>query len=174
MFWHFVATIFCGLGLAGVALVLRHLSQNRVPRWLIPLFGGLGMLGYQIHLEYTWFELKQARLPAGTTVVSTESPGIFWRPWSFVVPQVTAFTVLDDASVTAHPALPDVKRVTLYRFERQIRDQVSTDFAVLHCGERRFVPLSADGALDTTRQRQLPPDDRLWSVVCGKSSTEGV
>ncbi|MHB1371312.1 MAG: hypothetical protein ACYCW7_14085, partial [Pseudomonadaceae bacterium] len=63
MFWHLIAAVAAALAGAGIALVLRSLSGKRLPAWIIPVFAGLGMFGYTIYYEYTWFETSQARLP---------------------------------------------------------------------------------------------------------------
>jgi len=58
MLFEFIATIAAGFGLAGIALVITHLSKlagKKAPRWLIPLFGAIGIFGFQISQEYSWF-----------------------------------------------------------------------------------------------------------------------
>ena len=55
MIWHLVATFSAGLGAAGIAFLLRSLSKQKLPKWIIPAFAGIGMLGYQIYFEYNWF-----------------------------------------------------------------------------------------------------------------------
>ena len=42
MFWTFVATVFCGLGTAGIALGIRAATRNKAPKWIIPVFAGAG------------------------------------------------------------------------------------------------------------------------------------
>ena len=69
MFWHLIAAIVAGTAGAGIALALRSLMRKRLPKWIIPVGAGLGMLAYTIHYEYTWFESTQARLPEGSGVV---------------------------------------------------------------------------------------------------------
>ena len=71
MLWQLVAAVFAGLGAAGVGLILRQLSGKRLPRWIVPALGGLGMIGYQVHYEYAWFDYKQAQLPASAAGAST-------------------------------------------------------------------------------------------------------
>ena len=62
MFWTFVATIFSGLGAAGIALGIRALTRKKAPKWIIPAFAGAGMLAYLVYGEYNWFEHKQTLL----------------------------------------------------------------------------------------------------------------
>ena len=67
MLWTLLAIAVTGLGAAGIALLLRKLTRNKLPKWIVPLFGGLGMLGYQIFYEYSWFEHQLQRQPFPST-----------------------------------------------------------------------------------------------------------
>ena len=84
MFWTFIATVFCGLGAAGIALGIRAVFRKATPKWLIPVFAGAGMLGYLIYGEYTWFELKQSQLPEEAVIVNKRN---------------ARFTVMEDKTV---------------------------------------------------------------------------
>ena len=95
MIWHLIGAIFAGLGAAGIGLLLRKVSGKRLPRWIIPALGGLGMLGYQIQTEYSWYEHKRSLLPESARVVQAEQDAMFWRPWTYLFPMTTAFSVVD-------------------------------------------------------------------------------
>lgn len=166
MFWTFVATLFCGLGAAGIALGIRAVSRNKTPKWLIPVFAGAGMLGYLVYGEYTWFEHKQSLLPEEAIVVNTESTGIFWRPWSLVYPYVTAFSTVDRDSISRDTNNPDIIRFTLYRFEQNITDSVSHRIHIVNCTTRELVPVSSDGTPRIDNLKVLNPNDVLFSTVC--------
>ena len=166
MFWNLVAMLFAGLGGAGVALTLRSLTRNKAPRWTIPVFAGLGMLGYLIYGEYTWFEHKQSQLPEEAVVVATANDPVVWRPWSFLVPQITQFTVLDIKSIKSDAANPGIMTFYLYRFEQAYTDQVSGQIHVLNCDTRELVPITDDDQADIRGMRALPPKDPLYSQVC--------
>ncbi|MES7593453.1 hypothetical protein U6M85_12405, partial [Cutibacterium acnes] len=68
MFWELIATFSAGLGAAGIALLLRAITLKKLPNWIIPVFAGAGMLGFQIYSEYTWFSHQRSLLPAGVEV----------------------------------------------------------------------------------------------------------
>ena len=70
MIWEWIATITAGLGAAGLLMLLR-LFYKRLPKSLIPAAAGLGMLLFQIHSEYTWFDHTRSLLPASAVVVVT-------------------------------------------------------------------------------------------------------
>lgn len=166
MFWTLVATIFCGLGAAGIALAIRAATRNMVPKWIIPVFAGAGMLGYLIHGEYTWYDHKQSLLPEEAVVVSTESKGIFWRPWSLAYPYVTAFSTVDTDSIARDTNNPDIVRFTLYRFEQKLTDTVSHRVHIINCASQEVVPLGSDGTPRVDNLKALDLNDPLLSSVC--------
>lgn len=170
MFWNLVATFIAGFGAAGIALTIRSLTRKRAPRWLIPVFAGAGMLGYQVYLEYTWFDHKQSQLPAAAEVVSTEQQKIAWRPWSYLAPQVTSFTVLDVDSIRRERGTEGIARFYLHRFERIVMDRVSSQVYLLNCDSRELVPLSAAGTPDVNALRRLDSSDPLQLGVCQRIS----
>ncbi len=117
----FDCSSFAGLAAAGIALLLRKLSGRRLPKWIIPVFAGLAMLGYQIYYEYSWFDHQQSRQPEGSVVISSERDEVFWRPWTYYYPMTVAFTVVDTNNLITH----DTEDATLvefmlYRFEKNI------------------------------------------------------
>ncbi|MHA7810727.1 MAG: hypothetical protein ACX933_13045 [Marinobacter adhaerens] len=168
MFWTFVATVVCGLGAAGIALGIRASTRNKAPKWLIPVFAGAGMLGYLIYMEYTWFDQKEARLPDEAVVVSTESDGILWRPWTFVLPYVTAFSTVDTKSISRDTSSEDIVRFTLYRFEQKMTDAVSHRVHIINCATRELVPLGSDGSPRVDNLKLLEPGDPLYETVCAE------
>lgn len=166
MFWTFVATVFCGLGAAGIALGIRALTRKRAPKWLIPVFAGLGMLGYLIHGEYTWYDLKKSQLPEEAVIVDSESDGIYWRPWTFAFPYVTAFSTVDTKSISRDTANDSIVRFTLYRFEQKVTDAVSHRVHLLNCQSRELVPLGSDGTPRVDNMKVLDTTDTLLTTVC--------
>lgn len=166
MFWNFVATIICGLGAAGIAMGIRALTRKRAPRWLIPVFAGLGMMAFQIYMEYNWYDQMTDRLPESSVVVSTESAAEFWRPWSFFVPQINRITVLDRESLRNAPAGPDTYQFMLYHFRQTYGGRVSHGSWLLNCPSRELVAVTEEGQPDTNQVRRLTQDDQLYREVC--------
>lgn len=166
MFWTFVATVFAGLGAAGIALGIRTATRKRAPKWIIPVFAGAGMLAYLIQGEYTWFEHKKSQLPEETVVVSQEEHQLPWRPWTYLVPQVTSFTVLDTNSIESTENDRNVLMFYLYRFEQSYTDSVSKQIHLLNCSTQELVPLDDNGAPQVDQLRQLSDSDRLFIAAC--------
>lgn len=166
MLWHLIAAIFAGLGSAGIAMLLRQLSGKRLPRWIIPVFGGLGILGYQIYQEYSWFDHKQQQLPAQTQLIDSEQRSMVWRPWTYLVPITNAFTVIDTRPDTEGEN-GEVVAFQLYRFERAYPDNVSHRPYLLNCATRELVPLEKDdGRPLVSEMRRLTEDSPLYRHQC--------
>ncbi|QEW05454.1 hypothetical protein [Nitrincola iocasae] len=167
MIWHLIAAVFAGLAAAGIALLLRKLSGRRLPKWIIPVFAGLAMLGYQIYYEYSWFDHQQSRQPEGSVVISSERDEVFWRPWTYYYPMTVAFTVVDTNNLITH----DTEDATLvefmlYRFEKKHIDYVTHRAHVLNCDTAEVVPLTEDRQADLAQLRTLEPSDKLYKAVC--------
>lgn len=166
MFWTFIATVFCGLGAAGIALGIRSVTRKKAPKWIIPVFGGLGMLGYLVYGEYTWYEHKVSLLPTEAIVVGEETNSVIWRPWTYLVPQVMSFTVLDSNSIESSPNDRDVHMFYLYRFEQSYTDAVSKQVHLLNCSTQELVPLDDDGGPQVEQLRKLSDSNRLFIAAC--------
>lgn len=166
MLWHLIAAIFAGLGCAGIAMLLRKLSGQRLPRWIIPVFAGLGILGYQIYQEYSWFEHKQQLLPPGAQVVSSEKRSMVWRPWTFLFPITNAFSVVENTTAS-EAGSNDVVTFQLYHFERAYPDRVSLHPSLLNCTTRELVPLDQENGRPLVKDmRLLDEDSPLYQHQC--------
>lgn len=168
MIWHLVAAISAALAGAGIALVLRNLARNRLPKWIIPVFAGLGMLGYTIHYEYTWFETKQARLPEGSVVVSSEEGEMLWRPWTMKYPMPLVYTVLDGANAQVEDTEKGrIARFTLYRFEKHhlMSTVKSANYQAL-CTEKVMFRLNESGQAKFETMTELDVDGPLYRSIC--------
>ncbi|EPC02988.1 hypothetical protein L861_22010 [Litchfieldella anticariensis FP35 = DSM 16096] len=168
MIWHLIAALFAGLGTAGVGLLLRSLSGKRLPRWIIPVCGGLGILAFQIHHEYSWFHYKQQQLPESATVVSTKEERMFWRPWTYLFPLTTAFSVIDRDSMANMQANEEqVVEFILYRFEKEYIDVVQHQAYLMNCTAGEMLPLMGEGHRPRLSElRRVDASDPLFQAVC--------
>ena len=177
MLYEFIATIAAGFGLAGVALIITHLSKlagKKAPKWLIPLFAAIGIFGFQVQQEYYWFEQQVTKLPKGVTVVNKVEESTWFRPWTYVKPQTLRFIAADGGNARANEDNKDFYLVNLYLFEK--RRNVQKVQQVINCAN----PARADYALEekgskltidehvkqTTAWRPLSKEDPLYINVC--------
>ncbi len=170
MFWELIATVFAGLGAAGMVLAARALGGRRIPRCTVPVAAGLAMLGFQIHSEYSWYAHQRSLLPDGVVVVSTVEDSTAWRPWSWVIPQTVRFMAVDAAGAAANRHNAEVMLADLYFFERRLAAKRVPQ--VVHCGQAARANLSdsldipAPGESLSKLWRRLPKHDPLLLALC--------
>lgn len=170
MIWHLVATFSAGLGAAGIAFLLRSLSRQKLPKWIVPAFAGIGMLAYQIYFEYNWFDHQSSRQPAGAVVTSSQQGEVFWRPWTFFYPMTTVFTVVD----TNNLQVSKVDGLTLvefieYRFEKKYIDVVTHQRYVLNCTDAQMVAVSDEQQVLSKQPLSVKRGSVLYTTVCSTS-----
>jgi hypothetical protein len=173
MLWELLATVFAGLGAAGVALALRSLTRKRFPAWSVPAFAGAAMLGFQIYSEYTWFSHQKSLLPEDVTVVRTVEETAAWRPWTFIYPQTVRFIAVRVGTGAINQKNPDLVLADLFLFERRMAARQVPQ--VFHCGANARADLTdnlaipAPGASLDDSWVLLASDDELLRAVCGKA-----
>ncbi|MEM7565896.1 MAG: hypothetical protein AAF321_01565 [Pseudomonadota bacterium] len=108
MFLNLVAAIVGGLALAGVAMALARTFRIPVPRWLYPVLIGIGMLGMNVYLEYSWYGRTLDGLPDRVAVLETGAYSGPLQPWTLLAPRINRFTALDRASLRTNPAAENI------------------------------------------------------------------
>ncbi|MDP5207824.1 hypothetical protein [Alishewanella sp. SMS8] len=172
MLWELIATIFAGLGAAGVALGLRFISRQRLPRWLIPVFAAVGMLSFQIHSEYNWYSHQTSLLPEGVAVVKTIEQTAPWRPWSYFFPQTLRFIAADVANAAVNQRNSALVLVDLYFFERRMSAKRVPQ--VVHCQQMAQADFTENLQIPTAGEalssqwRSLSATDPLITLLCAK------
>lgn len=119
MIWEWIATLFAGLGAAGIVLGLK-LIFKKMPKWAVPASAGLGMILFQVYSEYTWYNHTRSLLPAGTEVVAEIPDTAFYKPWSYIKPQVLKFVAVDTAKTLPVNGDNRIIQANLYFFERRM------------------------------------------------------
>ncbi|MCB5162452.1 hypothetical protein [Marinomonas algarum] len=170
MFWELIATVFAGIGGAGIALMLRKITKQSAPKWLVPVFAGGAMLGFQVHGEYDWYDHQTSLLPEGVVVVKTVQEEAPWRPWSYVFPQTMRFIAADIDNSARNKIDTNLVLVDLYFFER--RHMAKRVPQIIDCvqGARADFTQSFTGSSSNTAQspiwHTLEQDDLLLSSLC--------
>lgn len=114
-----VAMVSAGFCFAGFALLLSKIVK-KAPKWLVPAAAGLGMISFQVYSEYTWFAHSKNLLPKQTVVVAEVGETAFYKPWTYVVPQVLKFVAADTGNVKKLDEEGSLRQVQLYFFERRM------------------------------------------------------
>ena len=167
MIWNLVALIFAGVGAAGIGLILRMISRKKLPKWIVPVCAGIGMLSYQIHSEYSWIDHKRSQLPANAEVIETHQDKMLWRPWTYISPLTVGFTVLDTDNIKVSRIEDDqIAEFQLYRFERQGTDKVTARPHLLNCSNGQLLQLTEERKPELNTLKQLPLDNPLRTRLC--------
>ncbi|KKO44240.1 hypothetical protein WG68_16510 [Arsukibacterium ikkense] len=174
MLWELIATIFAGLGAAGIALTIRFISRKKAPRWLIPVFAAIGMLGFQVQSEYNWYQHQAGLLPEGVVVVRTVEQQAPWRPWSYVYPQTLRFIAADIANAAPNQRNNAIWLVDLYFFERRLSAKRVPQ--VVHCQQQaradftEQLVIPAPGVAIGSGWQKLANNDPLIVALCSRQS----
>ena len=170
MFVELIATVFAGIGCAGIVMLLNMLSGRRLPKWLMPVAAGAGMIGMTISNEYTWFGRTAERLPDGGEIALTVDEQSWLRPWTQLRPYTKRFVAVDVTGLRRNAAQPDQRLVDLYFFGRW--SPVNLTPMLLDCAGARSAVLidaaefAADGAVSDADWQAMPAGDPILAMVC--------
>ena len=166
----FIGALATGFGLLGVVLVInRVLLRNRFDRWIYPASVALGMVGYTVWAEYTWASRTIAVQPQ-LRVAMEAGDAVVYRPWTYVIPQVSRMTTVDLSATRVHADHPDLvltQLVFIARWQPVRGLMVMFDCAAparADLGEG--VTLNADGTLEGADWIAMEADDAVLVTAC--------
>lgn len=165
-----IAAIVAAFAMAGIALLARKLSGNRLPKWLISVAAGAGLIGFTIWSEYDWFGRVAAELPEGVEVVWHSEQAMPLRPWTYLAPITTKFVALDRRAMAQHPNNADLRMARLYNFARwqpvvdglMIFDCAAGRQVMIHDG----VEITPEGLLQGADWATPTADDMFQNAAC--------
>lgn len=166
MIWHLLAVFIFGICAGSLAFLFIKLSRNRLPKWLIPVFAGIAMLSYLAYYDYTWFDFKRSQLPAESVVVEEGRASNFFRPWSYAVPPVSSFVVLDGNVKESQQQGQRLVEYIRYEFINDATERLESQPYVLNCttGEQLAVP--QNDKRTTSKVELIPRDSLLYKQLC--------
>ncbi|MEM8689370.1 MAG: hypothetical protein AAGF81_18725 [Pseudomonadota bacterium] len=171
MFVELIATLFAGLACAGVVMLMNLTSGRRLPKWLVPVAAGLGMITMTLYNEYTWFDRTAEKLPEGVQVALTVKEQGWLRPWTQLWPYTKRFVAVDMATTRKNEKQPGQRLADLYFFGRW--SAVNRAPVLIDCAGSKSALLvdgaefSDDGSLANAHWVQMPADDPILKLVCG-------
>lgn len=170
MLFELIAAVVAGVALAGFAMLLRWLSRGLLPKWIVPTMAGLGMLGYSIWSEYSWFDRMNLALP-GIEVSWKNAQTAFWRPWSYIEPVTTRFSAVDMKTARRHPNQPGLVMVDILLVARW--QPVKPVKVVYDCPNMQRadlvdanVSIADDGSLVGADWVKLDAEDAAMKIAC--------
>ncbi len=170
MFIELIATIFAGIACAGVMLLLTRTVGRRLPKWLVPVAAGAGMLVMIISNEYTWFSRTVEQLPDGIDVAMTVEEQSWLRPWTQVWPYTKRFVAVDTGTARTNENLPGQRIADLYFFGRW--SPVNQTPMLFDCAVAQSALLidgatfATDGSITDADWQTMPVDDPILKMVC--------
>ncbi|MGZ2259074.1 hypothetical protein [Roseobacter sp. A03A-229] len=170
MFVELIATIFAGIACAGLAMLLNIMTGRRLPKWVMPVAAGAGMIGMTISNEYTWFDRTAERLPEGVEIAMTVEEQGWLRPWTQVWPYTKRFVAVDTGTARKHPDLPEQRLADIYFFGRW--SPVNQAPMLFDCGGARSALLidgaefATDGSVANADWQATPEGDPILQLVC--------
>jgi hypothetical protein len=165
-----IAAIVCAFALAGIALLARKLSGNRLPKWLVSVAAGVGLIGFTIWSEYDWFSRVSGELPEGVEVVWHAEQAMPLRPWTYLAPITTKFVAMDRRAMAQHPNNADLRMARLYNFARW--QPVVDGLMIFDCAGGRQVmvqdgvEITPDGQLNGAEWATPAADDAFQNAAC--------
>lgn len=166
MIWHLLAVFIIGLCVGAFAFLLRKLSRNRLPSWLVPVCAGLGMLGYLAYYDYTWFEFKSSQLPVETVVIEQERSSHFFRPWSYVLPAVSSFAVIDNRVRKSQQQGETLVEYIRYEFINDYTERLETQPYVLNCATAQQLAIPQSDSTSSIQVESIARDSLLYKQLC--------
>lgn len=170
MFFELIATIVAGFACAGLAMLLNVLTGKRLPKWILPVAAGAGMIGMTISNEYTWFERTAQTLPEGIEIAMKVDEQSWLRPWTKIWPYTKRFAAVDTATRRTNENFPDQRLADLYFFGRW--SPINQAPMLFDCAMHRSALLidgaefADDGSIANADWQPVPEDDPILTLVC--------
>jgi hypothetical protein len=165
-----IAAIIAGFTLGGMVWILRRWTGERLPKWIVPLMGGLGLIAFTVWSEYDWFARVQAELPEGVAVVNAPKETMPLRPWTFLAPLTIRFTAIDHRVTATHPDNPDLRVAREIAYRRW--GGTAERLVIVDCAGTRQALLTpaitpgADGELLGADWVTVAQDNGFQQAVC--------
>lgn len=169
MIWNLAGVFIIGLCTGAFGYLLRKLSKNRLPKWIIPIAAGGGMFAYLAYYDYAWFDFKRSQLPEGSVVIQEYREPDFFRPWSYLAPSVNQFDVVDGRYRQSQQDDAKIVEYLVYRFIKDPTERMEQIPQVLHCKTRERVVLVGNAGKATARAgavEQVLASDPVYQQAC--------
>lgn len=166
MIWHLLAVFIIGLCVGAFAFLLRKLSRNKLPSWIIPVCAGTGMLGYLAYYDYTWFDFKRSQLPQEYVVIDQDRASNFFRPWSYLVPSVSSFAILDGQFKETRQDGQILIEYIRYEFINDYIERLESQPYVINCTTGEQLAVIPSGSHVTNKVELVASDSLVFQTLC--------
>lgn len=167
MIWQLVAVFIFGFMFGGFAFLFRKLSKNRLPKWIIPIAAGVGMLGYQVYYNYTWYDFKLAQLPERAIVLGEQRSGEFFRPWSYIYPAVNHFSFIDGEKKVFNQKGERLVQYIYFEMYQEHLDRLESQYYLMNCSKSEQVKITKEGAAELPISvESVERNSLLYQQIC--------
>lgn len=166
MIWNLIGVLITGLCMGAFAYLLRKLSRDKLSKAFIPIFAGVGMLGYLAFYDYDWYNFKSGVLPEGSQVISERRAKGFFRPWSYIVAPVNSFSVIDGTSKTMEQNDQILVEYIEYTFINDALERIETRTLVLNCSTRERVVYDKESKDAKVTIETVSSNDPAYRRLC--------
>lgn len=146
--------------------LLRKITGNRLPKWLVSAAAGLAMLTYLAYYDYTWYDFKRSQLPVDTKLIAEQRATSFLKPWSYVVTPVSAFTIFDGRSQTSEQNGQLLVEYILYTFHKDPIEQLTTQAYLLNCNLLERAVLAKEENAQQITVKKIERNDPMYQQLC--------
>jgi len=169
MIFTLIGMVVLGVGIAGMASLLFRVLGRRAPGGLLALVAGLGMFGFVLWNDYTWFARTRDVLPGHVQVARTFSEPSPLQPWSYLLAPVHRFSAVNTATTQRNEALPGLVLAEIYLVARY-QPSIS-HWQLYDCQTPRRADVSNVEDLNPAAQatidwHPLAAGDALREIVC--------
>lgn len=174
MIWNLLGVFIIGLCSGAFAYMLYRLSKGRLPKWIIPLGAAAGMFIYLAYYDYQWFDFKKSQLPADSFIYGEQRQQDFFKPWSYIAPAVSQFSVFDGQIKEQNHEGARIVEYQEYRFFKDPTERMQVYQHVLNCrqqervviGPIRTTGLGSGSASKQPQTQALNTDDPMLAKLC--------
>ena len=124
------------------------------------------MLGYLAYYDYTWFEFKSSQLPVETVVIEQERSSHFFRPWSYVLPAVSSFAVIDNKVRKSQQQGETLVEYIRYEFINDYTERLETQPYVLNCATAQQLAIPQSDSTSSIQVESIARDSLLYKQLC--------
>ena len=162
--------VVLAIACAGLVSLAYRIIGQRAPKGLLPLVGGVAMIGFMAWNENSWFTRQAATLPDSHVVIATGTFSNFIQPWTLIWPRINRYMLVDTDTIEAHRPTPGLRRAEIILAQRYTPTVVTRQF--IDCDQARradhtdATEFDDDGRPVIENWVDIPADGDLMDTVC--------
>lgn len=176
MFWSLLTAFVAAFAGAGIGLILRNITRNRLPKGVIPVCAGLAMITATVATEYQWAPNVQRTMPEDLVIIAERKQQAWYQPWTYVQPWTRGFIAYSPLE-TVETAEGSGILVVQTRIQERWQPEVVRPILV-DCTSWTRGDVTAETVFDDAGQpidtpwREVAQDDPFLSAVCEERTAD--